>query len=203
MCCGGDYPGGDCLSSVTQKGVFQAGSAAQKGPSKAGVFPPTPHGPCLSFAPECPALASRSQNRSWLPMGAFCGSHRMDRSKAPRGSTLGGWPGPRLLQLWVETSEAWEKARSLRGQKVPALGPPPHSCSSLSAPSEQTAGLQVFPSLPACPALQLKGMAGEVLSEPEQQLTPGPSGLGGSCLPDFWSWVSPPQSLPGSWCFLV
>lgn len=56
-------------------------------------------------------------------MGAFCGSHRMDRSKAPRGSTLGGWPGPRLLQLWVETSEAWEKARSLRGQKVPALGP--------------------------------------------------------------------------------
>lgn len=49
---------------VTQKGVFQAGSAAQKGPSKAGVLPPTPLGPRLSFAPECPALASRGQNRS-------------------------------------------------------------------------------------------------------------------------------------------
>ena len=60
-------------------------------------------------------------------------------------------PGPRLLQLWVETSEAWEKARSLRGQKVPALGPQPHSCSSLSAPSEQTDafGFSIAPSLPS------------------------------------------------------
>lgn len=77
----------------------------------------------------------------WRPSVVLTG---WTRSKAPRGSTLGGWPGPRLLQLWVETSEAWEKARSLRGQKVPALGPQPHPCSSLSAPSEQRAGLRFF-----------------------------------------------------------
>lgn len=107
-------------------------------------------------------LGSRGHDRNRLSTGAVCGSHRMDHVHGSQRKHPAAGPRPSLLELWVETSEAWEKARGLKGQCVPCVGAPApaSSPSPLSAPSQQTDGLWVVPWLPACPALQLRGLGG-------------------------------------------
>ena len=101
-------------------------------------------------------------------MAAFCGSHRMDKVQGSQRKHPGGLAWAQAPAAVGGDLRSLGESQEPQGPESAGTGAPASSLLFTVCSFRAASWPSVFPSLPACPALQLKGMTGEVLSEPEQ-----------------------------------